>query len=724
MSIYSDIPWKNIDGRYAKGDSRRYMDKTAPLQVDYTGSELRCYEDCKRQEENIETLTKTDYMKKNEFKSNVDSINNRCYCSFRPKSKTQISFQKKEPTVVQLNNKHYEVEMMMREYRNLYDQYVKTVAKNTTKDNKTYSMKNVQEFNEESPTVRYVRIRNRRNQYLHIQEIEVYDQDGKNVAINQSKPTLHWYTNCQQCGKNICDRKNYKNMSTLDINNLYFTGGDYRNNAKNMGGPGRASEVGCCNIDENQQAIRDSSNGAIYGVGKHEEDDDKENKNKTTVKVSSNAYWGNPDSIIDGMKSDNQRWPSSNHTKPEGIQWIELDLKKDVDVRKIIIYNRPDCCQYRLNGAHILLYNNKRERIHNPIRLDSGRIQERKIDLKKQPKTGLIKQLFLNSVTQKQCFDDCADDDKCKYVLFKKEWFNSGRGWRQRGRCLKYDESAEGLIDVDTKDRKFGWNAWEKDIWNDYENKDVRSGSSWSVDLGQSNSLKACKNAAVNSDEGPFSSVVFVDDKYDDTSKQNKCFGNTLDGKNNIQASEGVHSSIPPGGQTGKLDEEELGLLTEIINLNKKISENIEEIGSNTQSTISKGKSNDAVSSGMSNLYNKNTSNNLAGRLENDRIELEKLSNEIQDTDAKNEFLELTNASSKMKMYLTLIVAILLVAISVLYLNGSVSSSIVSTVVGILVVFMYIINYKYYNTFILTPIGQISSFMGKAFDNEKYGITS
>ena len=96
MSIYSDIPWKNIDGRYSKGDSRRYMDKTAPLQVDYTGSELRCYEDCKRQEENAETRTKTDYMKKNEFKSSVDSINDRCYCSFRPKSKTQISFEKYE----------------------------------------------------------------------------------------------------------------------------------------------------------------------------------------------------------------------------------------------------------------------------------------------------------------------------------------------------------------------------------------------------------------------------------------------------------------------------------------------------------------------------------------------------------------------------------------------------------------------------------------------------
>ena len=101
MVVYSDISWKNIDGRYQKGDPRRYLDKTAPLQSDYTGGELRCYEDCQRQEESIETLTKTDVMKKNEFKTRVDTVNNRCYCSFRPKSKAQIAYEKKKQTIRQ-----------------------------------------------------------------------------------------------------------------------------------------------------------------------------------------------------------------------------------------------------------------------------------------------------------------------------------------------------------------------------------------------------------------------------------------------------------------------------------------------------------------------------------------------------------------------------------------------------------------------------------------------
>ena len=38
MSVYSDIPWKNIDGRYQKGNPSRYMDKTASLQNGFTGS--------------------------------------------------------------------------------------------------------------------------------------------------------------------------------------------------------------------------------------------------------------------------------------------------------------------------------------------------------------------------------------------------------------------------------------------------------------------------------------------------------------------------------------------------------------------------------------------------------------------------------------------------------------------------------------------------------------
>ena len=704
MSAYNNSTWKKISGQFRKDDPQRYLNKDGALQTGYTGSELRCYEDCKRQPESMDD--------KNDFQSSVNSIDDKCYCSFRPKTKAQVSEMKREPTVVELNVKQFEFEMMMREYKSMYDKYMTVVAENSVKDTKTYRKKNVRELYEMDPKVRYVKVQNRRNQYLHFQEIEVYDQDGKNVAVNQTKPKLHWYTNCNQCGKNICDSKNYKNMSNSDLNTSYFSGGQYRNNSFNKGGPGRVSEVGCCDIDEDQKAVRDTTYGAIFGVGKYKKDD---NQNKTTVTASSNVYRGFAENVIDGMKNDNQKWSNSNHTRREGIQWVELDLHQEVDVSKITIYNRPDGAQHRLNGAVILLYNNKHERIHEPIKLNSGRVQHYKVELKSQPQKGFIKQLFLNSVTQEQCFDDCAHDDDCKYVLFKKEHYNNGRGQRTRNRCLKYDKSAGGLIDVNDKDKNFQHNAWEKDTWKDFNNKDAVFGSEWSVNLGPSTNLKVCKDTAIKSEEGPFSSVVFVDDNYSDSTKKNTCYGNSLTATNNMKETTGVHSSIPPGGETGKIDEEEMGLLTELVNLNKKISNHMTDISTMTTEKIGQGKSNSISSSSMSSVYNKQTANRFVQRLENDKKQLLKMSNDIQDANASNDNLELSNMSNKMKLYVMVLLSILLITMCVLYMSDSISTSSVYWVLAVFFVFMYIINYKYYNTVALTPIGQLKSYIERVF---------
>ena len=557
--------------------------------------------------------------------------------------------------------------------------------------------------------MRYVRIRNRRNQYLHIQEIEIYDQNGKNVAINNSKPKLHHYTKCQQCDKNICDSNNYQNMNSNDINSMYFTGGSAQNNSKSRGGPGNVSEIGCCDIDTDQKAIRDSSTGSVYGIGKTKSTDSSD-QNETTVSVSSNLYGGVSDSVNDGMKSDNQRWTNSNHTKSPGIQWIELDLKKDVDVRKLVIYNRPDCCHWRLNGANVLLYNNKRELVSDPIRLNSQRVQTHKVDLKGQPEKGRIKQLFLNSTSQQQCFDDCAKDDNCKYVLFKKEWFYN-RGWKQRGRCIKYDDTAGGLVDIENSDRKFAYNAWEKENWEDFDNQNIRSGSEWSVNLGKAPTLKACKNTAIKSDEGPFSSVVFLDETYHDSSKQNDCYGNSLDGsKNNIQSKTGVFSSIPPGGQTGKLDDEELGLLTQLFNLNKRLTSHMENITSNTNDMVNKGKNNALKSESTSSIYNKNSTNQFVKRLDNDRKELLRLTNEIKNTNAQNEDIELTTMSVKMKLFMLVILAIIMIGLCVMYLNDSISTYIVSIVIVSFLSFMYVLHYNYYNNVMVGSLESIIKF--------------
>ena len=268
---------------------------------------------------------------------------------------------------------------------------------------------------------------------------------------------------------------------------------------------------------------------------------------------------------------------------------------------------------------------------------------------------------------------------------------------------------------MNDKDKNFQHNAWEKDTWKDFQNKDAVFGSEWSVNLGPANSLKVCKDTAIKSEEGPFSSVVFVDDNYSDATKHNTCYGNSLTATNNMSESTGVHSSIPPGGETGKVEDEEQGILTELVNLNKKISNHMTDISAMTNETISKGKSNALSSSAMSSVYNKQTANRFVQRLENDKKQLLKMSKDIDDANASNENLELSNMSNQMKLYVMVLLSILLIAMCVLYMYGLIPTSYVYRTLAVLFLFMYIINYKYYNTIALTPIGQLKSYIERVF---------
>ena len=179
--------------------------------------------------------------------------------------------------------------------------------------------------------------------------------------------------------------------------------------------------------------------------------------------------------------------------------------------------------------------------------------------------------------------------------------------------------------------------------------------------------------------------------------------------------STGVHSSIPPGGETGKVDDEEQGILTELVNLNKKISSHMSEIANMTNETIGQGKSNSVSTASMSSVYNKQSANRFVQRLENDKKQLLKMSKEIEDANASNENLELNNMSNKMKLYVMVLLSILLVAMCVLYMYGLIPTSYVYSILSVLFLFMYIINYKYYNTVVLTPIGQLKSYIERIF---------
>ena len=95
----------------------------------------------------------------------------------------------------------------------------------------------------------------------------------------------------------------------------------------------------------------------------------------STPSSSSNACGATPALVIDGNKTLSN-WPNSNHTYCNaGIQFVELDLKTNVDVRKVVVYNRPDCCQERLAGAVLLLFDENRKQVVDTITLTRDLVQ-------------------------------------------------------------------------------------------------------------------------------------------------------------------------------------------------------------------------------------------------------------------------------------------------------------------------------------------------------------
>ena len=103
---------------------------------------------------------------------------------------------------------------------------------------------------------------------------------------------------------------------------------------------------------------------------------------KTSKPSASSNIWANasPALLIDGNKTAGQGWPNSNHTYGGGIQYIELDLNADEDVKQVVVYNRPDCCQDRLVGAKLFLYDANRNQVASSFTLTKELVQTYNID--------------------------------------------------------------------------------------------------------------------------------------------------------------------------------------------------------------------------------------------------------------------------------------------------------------------------------------------------------
>lgn len=58
------------------------------------------------------------------------------------------------------------------------------------------------------------------------------------------------------------------------------------------------------------------------------------------------------------------------HTSCEDVPWIEVDLGSTMRIHKIVVWNRQDCCQGRIQGTVLSVLNEEKEKVYiaNPIR--------------------------------------------------------------------------------------------------------------------------------------------------------------------------------------------------------------------------------------------------------------------------------------------------------------------------------------------------------------------
>ena len=85
---------------------------------------------------------------------------------------------------------------------------------------------------------------------------------------------------------------------------------------------------------------------------------DKNNKNVALSKNGSTitAISQHSNERAPGMLIDDDNY-SNAHTGDGSVHWYEIDLGSQVEIKRIIIVNRKDCCSDRAKGLQIQLYN-------------------------------------------------------------------------------------------------------------------------------------------------------------------------------------------------------------------------------------------------------------------------------------------------------------------------------------------------------------------------------
>jgi hypothetical protein len=180
------------------------------------------------------------------------------------------------------------------------------------------------------------------------------------------------------------------------------------------------------------------------------------------------------------------------------------------------------------------------------------------------------------------------------------------------------------------KQTNYVYSGWTKPEWRESPNVSfmgdpMNADSSLWKDLGGAKNLAACKEMSYSSENGPFSSVVFVNNG-------NKCYGGVPDAHQQSVKMNGVYSAIPPSGSTNIGGPGALQYIEKLKLLNKELKDDLyqmNQILSKQENT--RGKLNSTRANVQSDYQ----------KLAEDRKKLDVMSADLTDLDVKLGILKL-----------------------------------------------------------------------------------
>lgn len=235
----------------------------------------------------------------------------------------------------------------------------------------------------ENDKVRYVRL-TQQNNFLTVQEVEVYDKNNVNVALTNNTSA---YSNNYQLSDGLC---------RTDYGTTGYPGSEYYGQIATLQECENAcnSKLGCTAYEIQTEETTEGLNPNCYlykdpSVKGNESQNEKcririRKEGTPTASMSSQYKDTNAYMAINGKKSHKQSWPNSACTANKQGGWWEVDLGKEVDVKKIVIYNRPDGGHGdRLNGTLVTLIDKNHNQVFSS-KLNGNRKQIINIDLTKK----------------------------------------------------------------------------------------------------------------------------------------------------------------------------------------------------------------------------------------------------------------------------------------------------------------------------------------------------